>query len=99
MAGILYTGVNTPNVTNIATGSTRWNTTTNSFEAFDGQQWTAMTNGKNETMQEMVQHLEDKIAVQIEEDYKDSTAIQDAFIVWEEANERFKVVLALAEKK
>ena len=102
MASFTFTGVTSHsqiNTSTLAVGSTRWNTDINCFEAFDGQQWTAMTNGRNETMKEMVQHLEDRIAVQIEEEYQDSVAIQDAYKEWEESNERFKIVLALAEKR
>lgn len=102
MAGFTFTGVTNLtqiNTSILAVGSIRWNTDITCFEAFDGHQWTVMTNGRNETMQEIVQHLEDKIAVTIKEDYTTSSAIQDAFEAWEEANKRFKIVLALAEKK
>ena len=35
----------------------------------------------------------------IEEEYKDNATIQNAFDEWEEANKRFRVILALAERK
>ena len=100
---LTFTGTTSfPTVSNnsrIATGTTRWNQTDNCFEVFDGSQWTQMTNGKNETLQDIVQHAEDRIATTIDLEYADSAAIQDAYKEWEEANERFMVVLALAEKK
>ena len=101
MAGIQYptfTGVNT--VLNVATGSTRWNTTTNSYEMYDGQNWTPVTQGwtQKESLAESVLHAQDQIGYYIEEDYKDNVTIQDAFAEWQEATERFRVILALAEK-
>lgn len=102
MAGLTFTGTTgVPTVSNnsrIATGTTRWNQTDSSFEVFDGSQWVAMSDVKNETMQDMVQHAEDRVATTIESEYEDNATIQDAFKVWEEANQRFMVVLALAEK-
>jgi hypothetical protein len=86
------------NATSMATGTTRWNQTDNCFEVFDGSQWTQMTNGRDETLQEIVQHAEDRVATTIESEYADSAAIQDAYKEWEAANKRFMVVLALAEK-
>jgi len=95
-----YNGITTvSNTVTTAVGTTRWNQTDNCFEAFDGTQWTQMTNGRNETLQDIVQHAEDRVATTIESDYADSVAIQDAYREWEAANERFMVVLALAEKK
>lgn len=82
-------------------GSTRFNATTTTMEVFDGASWQAMSAGdivKELTMKEMVEQFEDNIAMTVEEEYADNAAIQDAFRAWEEANERFKVVLALAEK-
>ena len=84
----------------VATGSTRWNQTTGQMEMFDGYRWVALSAGevKGITIAEMVESLTDQIAVAVEE-YQDNVTIQDAFKVWEEANERFRVVLAIAEKK
>ena len=100
---LTFTGTTSlPTVSNtgmIAVGATRWNQTDNCFEAFDGHQWTQLTNGKNETLQDIVQHAEDRIATTIDLEYADNATIQDAYKAWEEANERFMVVLALAEKK
>lgn len=85
----------------IATGTTRWNTTTNQMEVFNGYQWMSLGAEavREVTLAEMVQTTEDQIATQIELDYADNATIQDAFKVWEEANERFRVILALVEKK
>lgn len=83
------------------TGATRWNQTNNTMEVFDGAGWQTMAfdGVKEETMSNCIQVLEDQIAVRIEEEYTDNVTIQDAFKAWEEANERFRVILAIAEKK
>ena len=85
----------------IATGSTRWNSTTSMMEMFDGYRWVAVTAGevKNATLADEVECAEDRIIGMIEEEYADNVTIQDAFKAWQEANERFRVVLAIAEKK
>lgn len=112
MSSITYTGVY-PTIVSatttggggsagmVATGSTRWNTTTSKMEMFDGYQWTAISAGDIHavTLAEMVENAEDQIAAQIEQDYPDNVTIQDAFKAWEEANERFRVILGIAEKK
>lgn len=87
--------------TNVVPGTTRFNTNQNRVEVWDGATWMQMSTGdvRDITLEEMVQDAEDKIALQIEEEYKDNATIIDAFNKWEEANERFKVILALAEKK
>ena len=84
----------------IAVGSTRWNQTTGQMEMFDGYRWVALSAGevKGITIAEMVESLTDQIAVAVEE-YADNVTIQDAFRAWEEAGERFRVILAIAEKK
>ena len=82
----------------IAAGTTRWNQTDSCFEVFDGHQWVKMGDVKTETMQDMVQHAEDRVATTIVAEYEDNATIQDAYKEWEAANERFMVVLALAEK-
>ena len=106
MAGLTFTGQNpyttTTGVSNtgmIAVGATRWNQTDSSFEVFDGIQWVKMGDVKTETMQDMVQHAEDRVATTIVAEYEDNATIQDAYREWEEANKRFMVVLALTEKK
>lgn len=85
----------------IATGTTRWNATNNKMEMFDGYQWVAVTAGevKGLTLADMVENLIDQIAVTINEEHADNVTIQDAFKAWEEAGERFRVILAIAEKK
>lgn len=82
------------------TGTTRWNTSINHMEVFDGASWQILgvAEAAQETMANCVQILEDQIAVRIEEEYQDNATIQDAFKEWEAANERFKVILALSEK-
>ena len=112
MAGYLYTGVTNHTQINsyntasgggqagmAAPGTVRFNVSTNAHEVYDGYQWTAMTNGKTETLQDIVQYAEDRIATTIELEYEGNVTIQDAYKVWEEANEKFKVILALAETK
>ena len=93
-------GVSGMSGSQVITGTTRWNTTTSMMEMYDGTQWVALSAGdiKAVTLADMVQNAEDQIATQIEEHYSNNATIQDAFKVWEEANERFKVILNLAEK-
>jgi hypothetical protein len=85
----------------IAAGTTRWNQTISQMEMWDGYQWQAITQGElhTVTLAEEVEHAEDRIAGMIEEDYPDNATILDAFKSWQAANERFRVVLAIAEKK
>ena len=100
MAGNFFTGATgRPVVTTVATGATRFNTTNNHYEVYDGTTWVSLGSGRTETMFEMLQYVEDKLGAEIKEEYQDSAAMQDAFKEWEAANERFKIVLALAEKK
>ena len=111
MSSLTYTGVY-PTIVSATTtggggqagmmvaGTTRWNATTNKMEVFDGYHWIPLSAGevKGITIAEMVESLTDQIAVAVEE-YADNVTIQDAFRAWEEANERFRVILAIAEKK
>ena len=85
----------------VATGSTRWNQTTGKMEMFDGYQWATIVADevRNATLAEEVECAEDRITGMIEEEYADNATIQDAFKSWQEANERFRVILAIAEKK
>lgn len=85
----------------VATGTTRWNQTNNMLEVFDSYQWTAIVpeEAQHVTIADMVQYAEDRVATMIDEEYPDNATIQDAYKVWEEANERFKIILALAENK
>ena len=85
----------------IATGTTRWNQTSNMLEVFDSYQWTAIVpeEAQHVTLADMVQHAEDRVATMIDEEYQNNATIQDAFEAWEAANERFKIILALAENK
>ena len=87
MVGNFFTGATNgrPVVTGAVAGSTRFNISNNHYEVFDGTNWVSMGSGRDLTMQEMIQHLEDKLFETIEEDYADSVAIQDAFKAWEEA--------------
>jgi len=82
-------------------GQMRVNTQINMAEVFDGVNWIPVADygTVEETMSHCVQVLEDQIAIRIEEEYKDNATIQDAFREWEAANERFRVILELAEKK
>jgi hypothetical protein len=84
-----------------ATGTTRWNQTTGNMEMYDGYKWVAVSAGEvhHVTLAEEVEHAEDRITGMIEEEYKNNATIQDAFKAWQAANERFRVILALAEKK
>jgi hypothetical protein len=101
MSGFTFTGVTGGGRAGSGgAGSTRWNTDTNRFEYYDGYRWSVMASTERDiTMLEMIQHLEDRLAVEIDEKHQGNVAIQDAYKVWEEANEHFKVILALAEKK
>ena len=96
--GVYPTVVNTTTTT--ITGSTRFNGNTNQFEMYDGQQWVAVSTGEvhDITLAEMVEDAEDRISSAIEEEYADNVTIQDAFKEWQEANDRFKVILTIAEK-
>ena len=97
----MMTFTNGPGPSSPASGTTRWNQDNSTVEVWDGIGWQTITSGgvKNLTLEEMVQGVEDEIAVMIEEEYKDNAAIQDAFDQWEEANKRFRVILSLAGKK
>ena len=101
MTGMTFVGVNGGRPVNVAQGTTRWNQTSNTMEVWDGVGWQTITTGevRNITLEEMVQGYEDEMATTIEEQYANNATILDAFCEWEKANERFKVVLALAEKK
>ena len=101
MTGMTFVGVNGSRPVNVATGSTRWNQSSNTMEVWDGVGWQTISAGevRDLTLEEMVQGYEDEIAVIVKEKYKDNAAIQDAFDQWEEANKRFRVILSLAEKK
>ena len=83
---------------NIAPGTTRFNTSINQMEVFTGTHWDILI-GRAETMYEMVERAEDYISASIEEEYADNTTILDTFKSWQAANERFKIILALAENK
>ena len=112
MSSLTYTGVY-PTIVSATTtggggrayqavpGSTRWNQTTGMMEMYDGYQWQAITQGevKNATLADEVECAEDRIIGMIEEEYADNVTIQDAFKAWQEANEQFRVILAIAEKK
>ena len=86
---------------NPAQGTTRFNTLSSMVEVWDGANWMPISAEeiRNITLEEMVQGYEDEMATTIEEQYADNATIQDAFAEWEAANERFRVILALAEKK
>ena len=101
MTGAVFVGVNDSRPVNITQGTTRWNQSSNTMEVWDGVGWQTISTGevRNITLEEMVQGYEDEMATTIEEQYADNATILDAFAEWEKANERFKVVLALAEKK
>lgn len=104
MASTLFTGITNHaqisgyNTSTVAAGATRWNATNSTFEMFDGTNWKTVMDGRDETMLEMVQHLEDRLTDVIEEEYKDNVTLQDAYKEWEEATQRFKVIVALTEK-
>jgi hypothetical protein len=100
----LFTGVgysNQPLVSNRIAGASRWNATTNMFEMFDGKNWVTVTQGHPQplTLDQMVEQTEDVIATTIENEYADNVTVQDAFKEWEKANERFRIILAISEKK
>lgn len=102
--GVLYTGIGSGGGGmggGAIAGTTRFNNTNNKFEMFDGYQWLEVTQGYPQplTLEQMVETAEDGIAATIENEYADNVTIQDALKEWEEANKRFRVVLALAENK
>ena len=110
MSSMTYTGVypyptilttTTTQPSSVAPGSSRWNQTTGMMEMWDGYLWQAVTAGEvhTVTLAEEVEHAEDRVAGMIEEEYPDNATILDAFKSWQEANERFRVVLSIAEKK
>ena len=102
---ITYTGTHKPSLTTVSyqkpiVGEIRFDAGKNRMESWTGSHWIEITSGTELyiTINETVEHAVDKIASQIEEEEKDNIAIQDAFKEWQEATEKFRVVLALAEK-
>jgi hypothetical protein len=100
-----YTGLynqitSTTTVSSAAPGSTRWNTITNQFEAFDGVKWVAVTDGtvKELTLAEWIEEAQDRVGSYVDEDHKDNATIQDAYQEWVSACEKFRVIAGLAEK-
>ena len=81
-------------------GDMRQNVNTNLYEIYNGTSWTPITQGwvEQESLAESVEHLQDQIGSYIEEDHADNITINDAYQEWVEATERFRVVLAMAER-
>ena len=102
MAGIQYqfAGTQPRNTTNLAPGSTRFNTTANRFEMWDGAGWQTVDAGwvQRESLAESIAQVADRIGVYIEEDHGDNPAIQAAYTEWLDATERFHVIASIAER-
>ena len=81
-------------------GECRYDAGTNKMKSWTGSQWVEITSGDvhHITINEAVEHAVDNIASQIDEEEQDNIAIQNAFKEWQKATEKFRVVLALAEK-
>jgi hypothetical protein len=81
-------------------GDMRQNLTTNTTEIYNGSSWMPITQGweRKETLADSVVHAVDTIASYIEEDHADNATIQDAYSEWSAATERFRVVVAMADK-
>jgi hypothetical protein len=96
---VLYSGLfkNGHTVVSPVVGECRYDHDKDTMQTWDGRQWVTLY-GHKETVQETVQESLDRVASQVEDDHPDSVAIQDALKEWEQACEKFKVVLALAEK-
>jgi hypothetical protein len=97
MAGITFMN---HQVANPVSGDMRQNVNTNLYEIYNGSSWTPITQGwvETETLSETVEHAVDTVAMSIAEDHADNITIQDAYAEWSAATERFRVVLAMAEK-
>ena len=98
-----YTGINSTVTTTSYTigpivGEVRYDGDKDTMQTWDGRQWITLY-GHKETVYETVQESVDRITAQVEEEHKDSVAIQDALKEWEEACEKFQIVLALAGKR
>ena len=87
--------------TNPSPGQARFNTATNYTEVWDGVNWMPISSEeiKKLTIVDMLQDAEDRIRSEVVVEHLENPTIVDAFAEWEKANERFRVVLALAEKK
>ena len=79
-------------------GEVRYDSDRDTMQTWTGQDWVTLY-GHKETVQETVKESLDRVAAQVEEDHPDNVAIQDALKEWEDACERFQVILALAGKK
>ena len=97
MTGIRYIN---HQAANPVSGDMRQNNALHCVEVYNGTSWTPITPGwgKQETLSESVAHALDDIGSYIEEDHADNATIQDAYAEWSAATERFRVVLAMAEK-
>ena len=82
------------------TGDMRKNYQTGLMEVFTGSSWTPITPGPEtkETLADSVLHAVDTIGSYIEEDHRDNITITDAYAEWLRATERFRVIVAMAEK-
>ena len=97
MTGIRYIN---HQAANPVSGDMRQNTSLGCIEIYNGSSWQTISPGwvETETLSETVEHAVDKIGIYIEEDHADNATIQDAYAEWSAATERFRVVLAMAEK-
>lgn len=95
-----YTHITSATTSYTAPGSTRWNTTTNSYELFDGVNWIKATDGtaKALSLAEWIEEAQDRVGSYVDEDHSDNATIQDAYQEWVEACERFRIIAGLAEK-
>ena len=85
--------------TNPTQGTTRFNTLSSMVEVWDGANWMPISAEeiKKLTVYDMLQDAEDRIRAEVVVEHLENPTIVDAFNEWERANERFRVVLALAE--
>ena len=95
-----FYGPATLSINHPVSGDMRQNVALNCMEVYNGTSWTPIVPGyeTKETLADSVLHAQDTIESYIEEDYKDNETIQDAYAEWVEATEKFRVILAMAEK-
>ena len=81
-------------------GDLRKNLTNNSMEIYTGSCWETIVPEweHKKTLSESVAHTVDTIAMSIAEDHAHNATIQDAYSEWSATTERFRVVVAIADK-
>ena len=95
-----FYGPATLSINHPVSGDMRQNVALNCKEIYNGSSWVTISPGPEtkETLADSVEHVVDTIGMYIEEDHKDNVAINDAYAEWLRATEKFRVIVAMAEK-